>query len=222
MISENGTSLDLKNDSVTRNDKTGVITISNLVPEQCLEIMEKMHAKKFLGRKIFVTSVVASSPSKSKPHLSESPVDASASIKEKTSASHLPSQPTLDNSSYSAGNQVVFESTTNINNSKILPRSASPVLDPRGASKSTIGQSSNFEEYEFEPPVNFNDGNGDVKDLQFSDMFELNSKRKASLSPETKELTRKDKKAAKREQKVKSKAEQKAKMQLNVSPTKVQ
>ena len=37
----------------------------------------------------------------------------------------------------------------------------------------------------------------------FNDMFELPNKRKASLSPETKELSRKDKKAAKKEQKSK-------------------
>ena len=52
-------------------------------------------------------------------------------------------------------------------------------------------------------------------------MFELPNKRKASVSPEIKEPSRKDKKAAKKEQKVKSKAEQKVKLQLNMSPTKI-
>ena len=51
-------------------------------------------------------------------------------------------------------------------------------------------------------------------------MFELQSKRKASLSPESKDLTRKEKKAAKRELKSKAKGEMRAKMQLDISPQK--
>ena len=56
-----------------------------------------------------------------------------------------------------------------------------------------------------------------LSEFDFADMFELPNKRKASLSPETKELTRKDKKAAKKEQKAKIKSDQNAKIQL--SPT---
>ena len=49
-------------------------------------------------------------------------------------------------------------------------------------------------------------------------MIELPNKRKASISPEGKELTRKEKKAAKKDLKFKNKTEQKARMQLEVTP----
>ena len=101
----------------------------------------------------------------------------------------------------------------------------SPVLDPKAAavlasSKTSKCQSSSLEEFEFEPAfkVSKNDWSEDNENLD--DMIELPNKRKASLSPETKELSRKEKKAAKREQKLKSKSEQKAKLVLDVSPNK--
>ena len=53
-----------KVDDILKNEKTGILTVTNLEPEQCLEIMEQMHAKRFLGRKIYVTSVVPYSPIK--------------------------------------------------------------------------------------------------------------------------------------------------------------
>ena len=79
VISEHCVPSNFNEDSVSRNGKTGVITITNLVPDQCLDLMEKMHSKKFLGRKIFVTSVVASSPSKSPPSTLQTSMDNSAS-----------------------------------------------------------------------------------------------------------------------------------------------
>ena len=53
-----------KVDDILKNEKTGILTVTNLEPEQCLEIMEQMHAKRFLWRKIYVTSVVPYSPTK--------------------------------------------------------------------------------------------------------------------------------------------------------------
>ena len=47
-----------------RNEKTGRISIENLSPEECLLLMEKMHGRSFLERKVFVTSVVGASPKK--------------------------------------------------------------------------------------------------------------------------------------------------------------
>ena len=52
-------------------------------------------------------------------------------------------------------------------------------------------------------------------------MIELTGKRKASLSPEAKELSKKEKKAAKREQKVKNRIDQRAKLVIEVSPKKI-
>ena len=207
VISENGLSPEYSKESVTRNAKTGVFTISNLVPDQCLNIMEKMHAKKFLGKKIFVTSVVESSPKKTNPDADQTTL--------------------LNSASSTTGNQLIANiSTSGIkNNIEFLPKSMSPVLDPKAAavlasSKTSKCQSSSLEEFEFEPAfkVSKNDWSEDNENLD--DMIELPNKRKASLSPETKELSRKEKKAAKREQKLKSKSEQKAKLVLDVSPNK--
>ena len=53
-----------------RMEKAGKVTIEKLDPESCLEIMEKMHGKIFLNRKVFITSVVAASPKKTAPIMS--------------------------------------------------------------------------------------------------------------------------------------------------------
>ena len=207
VISENGLPPNFNKESVTRNIKTGVFTICDLMPEQCLVFMEKMHAKKFLGRKIFVTSVVENSPKKTNPAADETTLYNSAS-------------PTT-------GNTVIPEllnGTTN--NSKILPKLSSPVLDPKAASvlaasKTSDCQSSCLEEFEFDPPLKGVSNNSPIENPNFNDMIELTGKRKASLSPEAKELSKKEKKAAKREQKVKNRIDQRAKLVIEVSPKKI-
>ena len=205
VISDIGLPPDFNRESVSRNVKTGVFTISNLVPEQCLNIMEKMHAKKFLGRKIFVTSVVECSPKKTNP----------AAVQTETTSSNLAST-TTGNPAFS---QISIPSSKG---SELIPNLASPVRDPKAssvlaASKAKDCQSNNLEEYEFDPPLRGFQNNGSQDKSNLCNMVELQNKRKASLSPETKELTRKEKKAVKREQKVKSKSEQKAKMVLDIS-----
>ena len=196
-------------DCVSRNEKTGAITLSNLESDQCLIIMESMHTKKFLGRKVFVTSVVPRSPEKT------SSTEAAA---ESTVLSPKPSSET--------GNPVSSEPKS----SDLVPSLSSPVLDPKasflGASKSGSGQSiflikNGVEDFEFSSPLKAFGQNGNNKDKSLKDMFELPNKRKASISPESKETTRKEKKAAKKELKNKSKNEIRAKQQLEVSPLKV-
>ena len=163
--------------------------------------------KKFLGKKIFVTSVVENSPKKTNPAADETTLYNSAS-------------PTT-------GNTVIHEllnGTTN--NSKILPKLSSPVLDPKeasvlAASKTSDCQSSSLDEFEFDPPLKGISNNGPIENPNFNDMTELTGKRKASLSTEAKELSKKEKKAAKREQKVKNKIDQRAKLVIEVSPNKI-
>ena len=60
---------------IQKNEKSGSLTLSSLEPEQCLTIMDMMHGRKFLGRKIFVTFVVASSPTKPQPSEPSEPLD---------------------------------------------------------------------------------------------------------------------------------------------------
>ena len=185
-----------------RNEKTGVLTLSNLSSDHCLVIMESMHTKKFLGRKIFVNCVVPNSPAKVP---AETPT-------------------TLAKSSTDTGNPVIDEPKS----SDSVPLMSSPVLDPRAsslaASKTVNCQTSKIsknaiEEFEFSTPLKSFSQNITNKGLD--EMFELANKRKASNSPESQEYSKKEKKAAKKEQKNKSKNEMKAKLQLVVSPSKI-
>ena len=73
-----------------------------------------------------------------------------------------------------------------------------------------------MDQFEFDSPLRGFRQDGANNDQ----MFELPNKRKASISPESKELSRKEKKAAKRDQKIKNRGEQKAKLQLDISPDK--
>ena len=85
-------------------------------------------------------------------------------------------------------------------------------------SKTLVCQTSGLEEFEFNSPLKDFGHERNTQDRSFADMFELQSRRKASLSPESAELSKKEKKAAKRELKSKNNTEQKAKIQLSVSP----
>jgi hypothetical protein len=58
----------IKFEDLIQNGKTGKITIDELSPTDCLSLMENMHGKKFLGKKVYITSVVSASPVKSAPH----------------------------------------------------------------------------------------------------------------------------------------------------------
>ena len=199
VISENGLPAEFDKNFVNRNEKTGVLTITNLTPDQCLELMEKMHAKKFLGKKIFVTSVVDGSPVKPPP--------SDADNSPKTTADLCTGNPTA--------------SKSNCNDVEMLHSITSPILDPKAASslatsKSIDCQSSSLDQFEFDSPLRGFRQDGANNDQ----MFELPNKRKASISPESKELSRKEKKAAKRDQKIKNRGEQKAKLQLDISPDK--
>ena len=62
---KNGLPAEYNIDQILKNEKSGSLTLTDLEPEQCLDIMDHMHAKKFLDNKIYITSVVASSPTKS-------------------------------------------------------------------------------------------------------------------------------------------------------------
>ena len=61
---EHGLPTSVTHDQLLRKEKTSRITVENLGPADCLRIMENMHGKKFLGKKIFITPIVAASPSK--------------------------------------------------------------------------------------------------------------------------------------------------------------
>ena len=66
-LSKHGLPSEYNIDGILRNEKTGNMTVTKLKPENCLEIMDKMHGQRFLGKKIFITSVVSTSPAKPEP-----------------------------------------------------------------------------------------------------------------------------------------------------------
>ena len=74
-------------------------------------------------------------------------------------------------------------------------------------SKTLVCQTSGLEEFEFNSPLKDFGHERNTQDRSFADMFELQSRRKASLSPESAELSKKEKKAAKRELKSKNKTD---------------
>ena len=67
VLSENGLPSEYKEEDLARNEKTGILTVNNLKPEECLSLIDKMHRKRFLNRQLFVTSVVEDSPVKVPP-----------------------------------------------------------------------------------------------------------------------------------------------------------
>ena len=50
--------------NLLRKERAGKVTIENLSSTNCIELMDRLHGKVFLKRKIFVTAVVAASPKK--------------------------------------------------------------------------------------------------------------------------------------------------------------
>ena len=58
---------ELKEEHVLRKEKTGNLTLPDMKPEDCLLLMENMHGKRYLGRQIFINSVVDQSPAKVAP-----------------------------------------------------------------------------------------------------------------------------------------------------------
>ena len=64
ILSQNGLPDEFSMESFIQNENTGSITLENLKPEDCLQLVANMNRKRFLKRQIFVTAVVFSSPVK--------------------------------------------------------------------------------------------------------------------------------------------------------------
>ena len=204
------------------------LTLKNLDPEQCISIMENMHGKKFLGKKVFVTSVVANSPIKSTVSL---PQDSNIPSVTNSDSVIMPNQNMTTGipADQSAVAQVDIEvcaedCSGNSILSDLTRASKSPILDPNLSrnicqTKQVLDESlnsDNLDEFSFSPPVS---GHGLISKVQnLEDMFELPNKRKASTSPEQKDLSKKGRSTAKKERKNKMRLEQKSKLRVDVSP----
>ena len=177
------------------------MTVNNLEPANCLALMEKMHAKKVLGRKIFVTSVVSGSPAKSKydeqglhvhQEITGDSVDHTGEL---VGGGEVPSADGADHSGAPVSEQVSSLSKLH------------PSAPPRPKSIA------NLDDFEFDPPPTPSNVQTLIAD------FQLPNKRKAASSPESTENNKKDKKLSKKETKNKAKSDQLAARQL-VSPAK--
>ena len=190
-------------DDILRNDKTGHLTVTKLQPANCLELMEKMHAKKFFGRKVFVTSVVSNSPAKGDSG-QVPPVSVGAPDDQPTPAV-----------CYDHPNEEVHESDAKSAGilTPALPKLLSPSVKEYTSLPVRSRSMTNLEDFEFEQAQP-----STVKQVIAN--FQLPNKRKALNSPETFENIKKEKKLNKKEIKNKQKCGQSAAKQI-VSPTKM-
>ena len=205
---KNGLPSGYNTQEILKNEKTGSLTLSNLEPEQCLAIMEQMHAKKFLGKKIYITSVVSMSPTKPPPlsNSPPSPTKPPASCPEDTPASSS----TSTNTTASTGSS----STQSANSQPLVP--VLPTLKPKPTKSSSLTTLTDFVIQKLPSSV------AGVKEkvAEMESMFPLQNKRKALGSPEVTDPSKREKKINKRGIKNKAKCDLKAAAQI-VSPSKV-
>ena len=158
-----------------RKEKAGKVTIENLASSTCVELMDRLHGKVFLKRKIFVTAVVAASPMKP------------SEIKQPLPDLHTDTNIQVDNQHSPALNSSVKDPPSA---PTAGPSSSPPGPPARPPSPSPIACSS--------PPPSFlvdsvhsNTTKGPGVKQKIDIFDEKTDKRKAEKSPE---LTKKDKK----------------------------
>ena len=158
-----------------RKEKAGKVTIENLNSGTCVELMDRLHGKVFLKRKIFVTAVVAASPMKP------------SEIKQPLPDLHTDTNIQVDNQHSPALNSSVKDPPSA---PTAGPSSSPPGPPARPPSPSPIACSS--------PPPSFlvdsvhsNTTKGPGVKQKIDIFDEKTDKRKAEKSPE---LTKKDKK----------------------------
>ena len=188
ILSQHGLPAEYRSENVVKNEQTGSLTVENLKPEDCLNLTENMNRKRFLNRQIFVTSVVADSPVK--PAVKDQPVITAASVQSQSSSDPSPAP-----HSQSVNNQPPAPKTPSNPNSLdpdpfsdfIFDSSVSPVqakinhIEQRRSSNSM---------------------------LERAGMTRL-EKRKSEASPETADLSRKEKKILREEEKKQEKLRKK-------------
>ena len=139
---------------IAKNEKSGKLTISSLTSVHCLSLMENMHGKTFLDRKVFITSVVAASPTKPAPLSTEAgtgqprakqtssgagSTDSSASGKQTSSSSASAGGPPSTSSAGPTGRQPPGSPPP-----KTLPAAKSNPTDPHSTQLFTDDSSKNL------------------------------------------------------------------------------
>ena len=182
ILSQYGLPDSYETDSLTQNESTGSITIENLKPEDCLSLSSRMHKKKFLRRQIFVTSVVANSP-----------VKPAVQVQAEKSSEHLASpQPKPADQGPPNLGQSLFLKPTISTDSSVCNSPLSP------------GVQQKIDEIEKQASsTSLTDNATDSSSKSRPD------KRKSDNSPESEELTRKEKKMLREEEKKQDKLRKK-------------
>ena len=193
----------IKFEDLIQNGKTGKITIEELSPNDCLSLMEKMHGKKFLGRKVYITSVVSASPVKSAP-----PAAAGAAFGPPPPPPQAPQpSPQVSSLKYKI-TPVLTPTCTNISLVPVVIIESAED-DPPGLDSSSVSGSDSDSDLEQNPSPRSAalQAKIDVFDssaAQSSNFFRktsLSEKRKLSESPEKSDLTKAEKRSLKRERK---------------------
>ena len=170
-----------KSENLVQNEKTGSITLENLKPEECLSLISEMHKKKFLSRQIFVTSVVSNSPVK--PLIRIQPENSSGSFSS-------PSQPKpADNLPPNLGNPLLLK-----------PPSTTKSSDSVSPASPGVQDKINFIEKQTSPTPHI------VPETASKSRLD---KRKSEASPESDELSRKEKKMLREEERKQDKMREK-------------
>ena len=185
ILLQQGLPVDYTSEHIVQNKTTGSLTVENLKPEECLSLIENMNRRRFLNRTVYVTSVVGDSPVKPTIQVQPASSDSSSSPNSKAE-DHQP--PYLGN--------------------PLVPRpSPSPIIpapDP-------------LKEFALDTPVSPN-VQGKISQIEkqssASSIIETPvsnraDKRKSEASPESAELSRKEKKILREEEKKQEKLRKK-------------
>ena len=195
-------------EQITRNSKTGHLSVENLDPGECLALSANMNSRRFLSRQIHVTSVVADSPAKSPP----------ASIIPPTQSPMAP--PNQSQSPLSASSDLTQADQNRLNNASLkpLPPSLDNLLVPNpGPTAATNANNPS--------PSGFNNSSTPkspgvqekINQIELNAMTPINFKRKSEESPENSELSKKEKKMMREAEKKQRKTLKKEQFRQNRS-----
>ena len=248
LLSQAGFLKEFKEEFIVRNENTGNLTLSNLKPEECILMMESMHGKRFLGRQVFLSSVVDQSPVKAAPGkgtctysgtspetAADTPPGAATGAQGTSSGTSTGPAPKLNTGPVpglvpvqieqpeGAPLQVENDLTSDLNSS--IPSTNSD-LSPSSVvpSEKLISSGTGLASKSAPPPVSpsvqekIDLLEQQNPDSKFPGMTPLESKRKSEGSPEA-DLSRKDKKIQKSEGKKTRKQEGKVSRTLNMQKT---
>jgi hypothetical protein len=185
-------------EGITRNEKTGHLSVENLNPVDCLALSANMSSKRFLSRQIHVTSVVADSPTKSPPAPS-SPV-----------TSPRPSNSSSD-PTQTAQNQKKNDSL------KLLPPNLGTLLIPKPHPYAANINSPSHASVDDSSVAKSPSVQEKISQLELNALTPMNFKRKSEGSPETSEQSRKEKKKHREAEKKQRKTEKKEEARQNRS-----